>query len=314
MPVNISLPDGKVLSELPTRYRQLALNIPGTSVQFISGRWGVFINQSVEIAGHLYSELYAEITSSDLSLTLSSPSPVIFLQMSLNSSHFCMRYLGPDVSIPLPLSAHKIYHSIYIEPSVSLLSQLLSTYSMLSKLMTAFVGLYKSVIELPYGRYSGTVRIELDKIKNNQLTGDARIKYYDNRIADCTIAYLDGVHRRAFQDSRLIALFDTEILSLIHKIESSPELLFNIEELAKNMGITERALQNGFRLKTGVTVLQYIQQLRMSKAKTLLIRSDLPISDIGLEVGYSDSSFFIRVFKKSTGVAPGRYRSTFSEV
>jgi transcriptional regulator GlxA family with amidase domain len=112
----------------------------------------------------------------------------------------------------------------------------------------------------------------------------------------------------------LIALFDGEILSLKHEIESAPELLFNIEELAKKMGITERALQNGFRLKTGVTVLQYVQQLRMDKAKTLLVRSDLPISDIGLEVGYSDSSFFIRIFKKSTGVAPGRYRSDFSEV
>ncbi|SEW37145.1 Helix-turn-helix domain-containing protein [Chitinophaga sp. YR573] len=314
MPVNISLPDGKVLSELPTRYRKLALNIPRTSVQFISSRWGVFINQSVEIAGHVYREQYVEVTSSDLSLTLSSTTPVIFLQVSLNSTHLCMRYLGPDVSIPLHLSANKIYHTIYIEPSVSLLSQLLSTYSMLSELMTAFSGLYKSTLELPYSKYSGTVRVELDKIKNNLLTGDARTKYYDNRIADFTIAYLDGVHRRSFQDSRLIALFDTEILSLIHKIESSPELLFNIEDLAKNMGITERALQNGFRLKTGLTVLQYVQQLRMSKAKTLLIRSELPIADIGLEVGYSDSSFFIRVFKKSTGVAPGRYRSTFSEV
>jgi AraC-like DNA-binding protein len=185
---------------------------------------------------------------------------------------------------------------------------------MLSELMTAFLGLYKSTLELPYSKYAGTVRVELDKIKNNLLTGDARAKYYDNRIADCTIAYLDGVHRRVFQDSRLIALFDVEILSLIHKIESSPELLFNIEDLAKNMGITERALQNGFRLKTGLTVLQYVQQLRVSKAKTLLIRSELAIADIGLEVGYSDSSFFIRVFKKSTGVAPGRYRSTFSEV
>jgi AraC-like DNA-binding protein len=225
-----------------------------------------------------------------------------------------MHYLGPDVAIPVNFSARQVYHIIYIEPAISLLRDLLATYSLLSQLMTAFVGLYKSVIELPHGKYSGTVRVELDKIKNNLLTGDARTKYYDNRITDCTIAYLDGIHRHYFQDSRVIAHFDPEILSLIREIESAPELLFNIEELAKDMGITERALQNGFRLKTGLTVLQYVQQLRMDKAKTLLVRSDLPISDIGLEVGYNDSSFFIRIFKKSTGVAPGRYRSDFSEV
>jgi AraC-like DNA-binding protein len=225
-----------------------------------------------------------------------------------------MQYLGPNVPSPLKLLAHQVYHAIYIEPSVSLLTQLDSTYSLLSELTTAFVGLSKSVIELPSGKYSGAVRVELDKIKNNPLIGDARTKYCDNRIADCTISYLDGIHRRTFQDSRLIALFDAEILSLIHKIGSSPELPFNIEDIAKNMGITERALQNGFRIKTGLTVLQYVLQLRMDKAKTLLVRSDLTISDIGLEVGYSDSSFFIRVFKKTTGVAPGKYRSNFSEV
>jgi AraC-like DNA-binding protein len=319
MPISISLPDGKVLSELPPRYRKFQLTIPGTSVEFISGRFGVLINQTVEIAGHLYRDQYAELFH-DTHLVLSSPTPVIFLQVLLSGhdshtrrGHLSMHYLGPDVTIPLKLLAHQPYHAIYIEPSITLLNDLLVTYSMLSELLSAFIALTESAIELPYGKYSGTVRLELDKIQNNVLTGDARNKYYDNRVTDCTIAYLDGIHRRSFQDSRLIALFDAEILSLISKIESAPELIFNIEEISRQMGITERALQNGFRLKTGLTVLQYVQQLRMDKAKTLLISSLLPISDIGLDVGYSDCSFFIRIFKKSTGVAPGKYRSDFSE-
>jgi YesN/AraC family two-component response regulator len=74
------------------------------------------------------------------------------------------------------------------------------------------------------------------------------------------------------------------------------------------MGMTARALENAFKSKKGSTVLLYIQQQRIEKAKSLIAATDASISEISLEVGYTDHSYFSRVFKKSTGKTPWEYR------
>jgi AraC-like DNA-binding protein len=50
----------------------------------------------------------------------------------------------------------------------------------------------------------------------------------------------------------------------------------------------------------------------VEKAKQLLVATMHTITDIALEVGYSDPSYFIRIFKQTEGVTPGRYRSDHS--
>lgn len=61
------------------------------------------------------------------------------------------------------------------------------------------------------------------------------------------------------------------------------------------------------------TVFQTLNKIRMEKAKTLIISSEISMSRIAAEVGYNDEAYFSKVFKKSTGLSPLQYRQSFKK-
>ncbi len=84
-----------------------------------------------------------------------------------------------------------------------------------------------------------------------------------------------------------------------------------IEELAARATLSERSIERRFRKATGNTPLSYVQNLRISEARRRLERTDMPVEEIGFEVGYENTAFFRRVFKRMTRLTPGAYRRKF---
>jgi transcriptional regulator GlxA family with amidase domain len=78
--------------------------------------------------------------------------------------------------------------------------------------------------------------------------------------------------------------------------------------------IPERTLKRRFKQATGLTLIDYVQNLRIEEAKRHLESSELPVDEIGFAIGYEDPSFFRRLFKRRTGVAPARYRRVFQPI
>ena len=72
------------------------------------------------------------------------------------------------------------------------------------------------------------------------------------------------------------------------------------------MGTTK--LKSSFKKVYDCTITEYIQQRRMSQAEYLLTSTDLSIGQIAQTVGYSTSSRFAELFRKSTGLLPGEFR------
>jgi transcriptional regulator GlxA family with amidase domain len=75
--------------------------------------------------------------------------------------------------------------------------------------------------------------------------------------------------------------------------------------------VPERTLKRRFKLATGLALIDYVQNLRIEEAKRLLESSDRAVDEICYETGYEDASFFRRLFKRRTGVAPAQYRRVF---
>lgn len=71
-------------------------------------------------------------------------------------------------------------------------------------------------------------------------------------------------------------------------------------------------LRHLFREQTGKTLTEYITELRISEAKKLLRSTDDSILSIALAVGFNDQSYFSKVFQKSVGTSPSRYRASIS--
>lgn len=84
-----------------------------------------------------------------------------------------------------------------------------------------------------------------------------------------------------------------------------------IAQVIEQAKIPERTLKRRFKAATGTTLIEYIQNLRIEKAKTLLEAGQMPVDDISVAVSYEDASFFRRLFKRLTGLTPGQYRRMF---
>lgn len=81
------------------------------------------------------------------------------------------------------------------------------------------------------------------------------------------------------------------------------------DNIADEIGISVRKLDSVFKKVMGVTITNYIKEMRIEKAKIMLTDTKLPISEISKKVGFKTDSHFGYMFKKSTGITPVMYRN-----
>ncbi|RDU22479.1 helix-turn-helix domain-containing protein [Anaerosacchariphilus polymeriproducens] len=83
-------------------------------------------------------------------------------------------------------------------------------------------------------------------------------------------------------------------------------------DLCAAADINKYALLRAFTKIKGITPYQYLQSIRINKAKKLLEQGMLPI-DAAMKTGFSDQSHFSNFFKRFIGLTPGQYRNIFKE-
>lgn len=84
------------------------------------------------------------------------------------------------------------------------------------------------------------------------------------------------------------------------------------EDIASYIGVHTGHLHRLFRTEMGTRVTEYLINLRIEKAKTLLKRTDIPICDIIGLIGVSTQQYFSRLFKKHVGMTPLEYRGSYN--
>lgn len=81
-----------------------------------------------------------------------------------------------------------------------------------------------------------------------------------------------------------------------------------LDEIADSLHVTTAYLSGQFNREVGQPFSAYIRELRLKKAKELLLGSSLKTFEIARKVGYPDPKYFSRVFKEATGMTPGEYQ------
>ena len=84
-----------------------------------------------------------------------------------------------------------------------------------------------------------------------------------------------------------------------------------VKEIARTVHLNEQYLMRVFKKETGLTILEYITNERISMAEELLKETDFPITKVADSVGYGNYSYFTRIFKRYTGGSPKNYRSRY---
>ena len=83
---------------------------------------------------------------------------------------------------------------------------------------------------------------------------------------------------------------------------------FNIDEICKNIGVSRIQLYRKVKALLGCNVNEYILAVRLQKAKYLLNKNEMSISEIAYKVGFSSSAYFSTVFKNKFGVTPSEFK------
>ena len=81
-----------------------------------------------------------------------------------------------------------------------------------------------------------------------------------------------------------------------------------LSDLAEHYGMSPNYFSSMFKKEMSRSAVNYITELRINQARELLYHSELSVVDISKKVGYEDSQYFFRVFKKYLGMTPLQYR------
>ena len=87
----------------------------------------------------------------------------------------------------------------------------------------------------------------------------------------------------------------------------------SLSVLAEQFHLNPQYISQLFKSEIGVNFLAYLTNIRMEKAKKLLLTTALSIAEVAEQSGYGDYRVFTKVFKKSEGVTPSQYRRDFLE-
>jgi Response regulator containing CheY-like receiver domain and AraC-type DNA-binding domain len=100
------------------------------------------------------------------------------------------------------------------------------------------------------------------------------------------------------------------ILQIRQYLEENFQDDIKLSDLSKQFNINMYYLSQLFKDKTGQNYSDYLSRLRVNYAKALLIKTDMKVYEVCAAVGYSDSTYFAKLFERIVGCTPTEYRKS----
>ena len=98
------------------------------------------------------------------------------------------------------------------------------------------------------------------------------------------------------------------VQNAMHYIDNHYKQPLTTGEIAEAIHLSPSYLSNLFKRTAGISVMDYVQNIRMKDAKELLINSHHKPHEVAIMVGYNDAKYFSQVFKKQYGISPSNFR------
>jgi AraC family transcriptional regulator, transcriptional activator of pobA len=137
---------------------------------------------------------------------------------------------------------------------------------------------------------------------------ERRDGYEEAAVARLTLLLVDASRLAAdvvgdlrLKDEPLLA----EVFGFIEARYHEP---ISLRDVAAAVNLSPAHLTTTVRRKTGRTVQEWIGERRMAQARRLLAASDLTVEEVARKVGYADSAYFVRRFRRDHGTTPLRWR------
>lgn len=153
----------------------------------------------------------------------------------------------------------------------------------------------------------GEMQAQSEELKNSMKTIQTleEIKNYIRMLLKKIIGVRDTISGRRYSDIIEIAK------DQIRKTYMSDEISLNT--IAAEVGMSPSYFSSIFSKEMGKTFVEYLTEIRMDRAKELLMCSSTKTSEIGYEVGYKDPHYFSYIFKKTQNCTPKEFRARGKE-
>ena len=129
---------------------------------------------------------------------------------------------------------------------------------------------------------------------------------HTHAVLSSIVVYLLGLYVEHKSEKRIPG----SILSFLHQISTPDVFSLRINDIIALSSYSHSHFIKIFKKYVGKTIIEYITDLRISYAATLLSSTDLNVITIASKVGYDNQSFFAQKFKSKYGVSPLEYRNS----
>jgi AraC-like DNA-binding protein len=209
-----------------------------------------------------------------------------------------------------------VFDSLATEPvhEIVILISTAQLQSFFGELPLALQPLLNRTDQLPFAttaQITPAIQVALQQVVNCPYQGILKQRYLETKIWELLLLVVEPLLSGAKHHSKPIKKPRAEETDriytarkiLLQRLDNPPSLM----ELARLVGLNDRALKQGFRACFGTTTFNYLHHYRLDQAQQLLATGNLRVEEVSQQVGFSNRSYFAEAFRKKFGVNPGDY-------
>ncbi|MEM7062514.1 MAG: AraC family transcriptional regulator [Cyanobacteria bacterium P01_B01_bin.77] len=234
--------------------------------------------------------------------------------MSVSSGQYCFIYCADQAS-QVEFVAGKDICTVEIVMTPQLFQTMLSDDHQLAELHQRF----NADVLAPYWKFGKTtplMAIALQQILQCPYQGATRRLYLESKSLELLTLALEGLKdpkpepkkRRPLKSDDVKLIHQARDI-LISQIHNPPSLL----ALARQVGINDCKLKQGFRQVFGTTVFGYLHNYRMERAAELLQGNHMTVTGVAATIGFANRSAFAVAFRRKFGLNPSDYRAAYCQ-
>jgi len=137
--------------------------------------------------------------------------------------------------------------------------------------------------------------------------GGLEQRVFDLRATAVLLALVDIATKASREDA--LPPSDRHVIQAEEFMGEHFARIASLHEVAKHVGVSHDHLRHLFRKARGCSLVRYLNELKVSRAKILLTNSPLPLKQIAATCGFKDEYYFSAVFRRLTNLSPGLYRN-----
>ncbi len=157
------------------------------------------------------------------------------------------------------------------------------------------------------------LRATLESIAAEMESGDAGWREVIRSLVNQLAIHLLRAHINAQRSDEIelsrVGMVDRRLRRAIEFMSDNCGRDLALAEIAGAAYLSEFHFARLFKKITGATPHAYLASLRIERARRLLAETDLPITEVGAQVGYASQSHFTKIFREATGLTPRAFRS-----